>query len=1175
LNKHRLRFPLLSSFLLLVVSTGLLLYTVLRTPPIWMLDIGRPGDGLFISNFFAPETNEDGTTFRWSSPDAQVRLPGIAEPVALTLRMYGTDAPPSGDRLLRLNLHAQPFASFAVTPGWRDYRVLLPFEQHPSLTDSVVPVTLATTRYCPPIHDSRVLGVPLDYVRITPLTTTTSPGAHLRLTLLAVWGLTLLIAAVSWLRPAMQPAHHQLLIGGVVAAGVVVWAWIHPYSLALVVTPPLLLLATVVLVVGKVRAGLTAKARSTQREEQAQREDGDDGPATVDKHRTPAAAIDTPGKDHGGHMAGVPHSPAILQGRLHLLLLLLLDVLAHAMLFAPIGVTWRGSAALVILMVPGVLLGWYWFRTETSRLVLLFLGACGGVLLYPLLLLLLQALPGALPAWLLLLCCDGLTLLFSGLLLPHCKEQPSPCSMLHAPCSMLHAPCSLLLVVLLGALLRFPFLGTSEFEGDEARAMLMAVGVMHGQDDILLLHKKGPMEIVLPPGPMVLTGEVNEWTARLPFALASTAMLLGVAVLAHTMRAGPHTKGQSTQKAAQEKYPSTILHAPCSMLHFFPAALLAVDGFLVAYGRIVQYQSVVVLMMVGAVWCGWRFYHAPAQAQRYLTAAAVMAAVGLLAHYDYMFVLPVLAWLVLAGGIRAGWRGREWIHALALPVLIGGGLLLSFYLPFVLHENFQGTLAYLGQRTGEDGALLSNNLPGYHTIATFYNTTYQINGLGSVLAAALLVWLVIYVRPRLAGWLLAIWWLAGVLVLVFAADWLQVTDTLNVAIVVFALPLAALILSPATPLSLRVLLLWFAPPFLAESFLISDPRTHFYTMDTAAALLIGLALAQFVAWLHSRPRLAWVRIPLAAGGAGLLTLATVYMVLVFVRQMPEYKRTFPAARPDIYRASYGDDLPGGGHYGHPHRDGWKAIGELYAQGVLQGTYYSNQMERISGWYTRGAFRCSQQPDYYFLGTWAAGESDMAIPVHTIRKTYDYLGCVLVDHRNMMDVYSRQPQTDAPQVLHLAEYVRSFDNRPLRPFPIQQPLARAVPQHTLDARWQQGVVLRGYDLKPPRLAPGETTTLLLTWQVEQPLPPGYTVVVQMQDAPGNPAGSAIPLCQTEPSTIGQAAGTVTTPFALTLPADAAAGGYAWSVGLRHATSGEWLPLQDGAERLVGIPVTSDA
>jgi len=262
LNKHHLRFPLFSSFILLVVSTGLL-YTVLRAPPVWLLDIGRSGDGLFITNFFAPETNEDGTTFRWSSPDAQVRLTGIVRPVALTLRMYGADTPPSGDRLLRLNLHAQPFASFTVTPGWRDYRVLLPTAQQPALAGSVAPVTLATTRYCPPIHDSRVLGVPLDYVKITPLTTATSPVPHLRLTLLVVWGLALLVVSVSWLRPT-QPSH-QLLIAGIAAAGVVGWAWVHPYLLALVVRPPFLLLATVVLVIGKVRAGFTAKAQKVQR----------------------------------------------------------------------------------------------------------------------------------------------------------------------------------------------------------------------------------------------------------------------------------------------------------------------------------------------------------------------------------------------------------------------------------------------------------------------------------------------------------------------------------------------------------------------------------------------------------------------------------------------------------------------------------------------------------------------------------------------------------------------------------------------------------------------------------------------------------------------------------------------------------------------------------------------
>ena len=57
-------------------------------------------------------------------------------------------------------------------------------------------------------------------------------------------------------------------------------------------------------------------------------------------------------------------------------------------------------------------------------------------------------------------------------------------------------------------------------------------------------------------------------------------------------------------------------------------------------------------------------------------------------HYDYVAVVPALAWLVLAGGWRRGWRSAQWIRALGVPLLVGAGLLACFYLPFVLDERF-------------------------------------------------------------------------------------------------------------------------------------------------------------------------------------------------------------------------------------------------------------------------------------------------------------------------------------------------------------------------------------------------------------------------------------------------------------------------------------------------------
>jgi hypothetical protein len=431
--------------------------------------------------------------------------------------------------------------------------------------------------------------------------------------------------------------------------------------------------------------------------------------------------------------------------------------------------------------------------------------------------------------------------------------------------------------------------------------------------------------------------------------------------------------------------------------------------------------------------------------RRFLALAALFAAVGLLAHYDGVFGLPAMAWLVGAAGRKRGWSLTQWVHALRMPLLVGGGLLASFYLPFVLHEHFQLTMEYLvSKRIGEREVtgIGVNNLLTYYPLITFYNTTFQIVLLALLLAAAVALLLVAWGRPRLAGWGLAGVLLAGCAVMVWAPQWFEVRSTLNWAIVVFGLPLAGLALSPAVPVPLRASVLWFGVPFVAESFVIAQPNTHFYTMHPGAAMLIGVGVAQAVQWLRQH-RARWVLAPLVVWASSVLLLTVPYMYLLFVRQFPEYQRSFPQARPSIYLASYGDRRPSGGYFGFPHQDGWKVIGELYRQGVLQGTYLSNQKELVTTWYVRGAtpVDAHEDPMYYFA---VRAKGYLFIP-----DDYHPLGSVLVDGNRMLDIYSREPVSHSPQEFHLHTYEASFDRQPVPDIPIQPELFDVDPRDVED------------------------------------------------------------------------------------------------------------------------------
>lgn len=992
--------PLLILLLILVATAGGLA-AILHNPPAWNVDVGAPGDTRFVDGFYHYEINDE-TDFRWSSPDSRLIFYGAgAGPAALRLRVH-SNAPSDNEvqQHLWLRRDGHELASFDVAPGWRTYCLLLPEGAVTAPGFSAASLALTARAYhSDDEEDSRDLGVPLDRFAIEPLAPPTSPAVPIQRVLLLVWGL-LVLAGVLWpLNRWLEPAHptatamQQLntQVGGA-ALLLLVWAWYRPallgwaWSYAPWVLAPLTLLVPLLLLAHRA----IARRRAAE-------------PPGHRQHRTTRLPQVSP--------------------RLGTYALAALLLVAHAVLLSPLPVQWHETAAWFILGIPGALLLWALAPDELERdpLTLTFLTICGGVIVAPLLLYLLQAIPGPVPWWALLLVCDIVSIGGGYSLI----RKPAPATSATRPAARPPNQTQthlflLILVLLVAGFFRFAYLGNAEFQGDEGQVMHMAARVLYGDDDILMVHRKGPMEVLLPAAPMVLTGHSTEWGARLPFALAGMGCLIGCYLLALRLFG-------STAAA------------------LLTTLLLSLDGFMLAFSRIVQYQNVVMLMTIGGIWFCWQFYQGGTR--RSLTLAALFAAVGLLGHYDGIFGLPAMAWLVLAGGWQRGWRTpRQWLRELRAPLLTGSLTLFSFYLPFMLHEHFRRTIEYLFlMRIGErdvSGVTL-NNLSGYYLLITFYNTVFQIETFAVMLVLAFLAWLFAYARPRPLGVGLSGLLLTGSLVMVFEPNWFQVGASFNWAIVAFALPIAGLVFSPATPQPLRTTLLWFGFPFVAESFLIAQPNTHFYTMHPATALLLACFVVQAARWLHQR-QAAWLLSPTLVGGVALLLVTLPYIYLVYIQQFPEYERGFPDYRPNLYLADYGDRRPRGGYFGFPHQDGWKVVGELYRQGVLQGTYDSNQKSLVTTWYVRDGQRGGEERTMYYIAVRIKGY--LFIP-----KYYNPYASVWIDGNRVLDIYSREPLPDAPRTFHLEDYEAQFDAQPAPDLPIQRQLFEIDPRKEREPR----------------------------------------------------------------------------------------------------------------------------
>jgi 4-amino-4-deoxy-L-arabinose transferase-like glycosyltransferase len=257
---------------LLLAVCAYLLSAALRAPEAWTLQIGAAGDNRFSTGFFLRE-DSDGLPFRWSSPDARLVLHGAdASPLAIELRINGSQIVKSGDPHFSI-VAEQPSASgpisstFAVSDGWQRYRVLLPPSDAQGSAPSYALVS-GTSRPGP--QDGRDLGAALSTVRLLPIEESANPWwlqglpFHPR-ALFYTWLVAVIACAVgrgcnllaAWQSGAQSRSSQSAwliaaLVGLLATIGLVAWARLAPYTLASLL-PPLpwfLTVATVGLLAG-------------------------------------------------------------------------------------------------------------------------------------------------------------------------------------------------------------------------------------------------------------------------------------------------------------------------------------------------------------------------------------------------------------------------------------------------------------------------------------------------------------------------------------------------------------------------------------------------------------------------------------------------------------------------------------------------------------------------------------------------------------------------------------------------------------------------------------------------------------------------------------------------------------------------------------------------------------
>jgi len=680
----------------------------------------------------------------------------------------------------------------------------------------------------------------------------------------------------------------------------------------------------------------------------------------------------------------------------------------------------------------------------------------------------------------------------------------------------------LLSVLVIAGFLRFTHLGYSEFQGDEAWVMHPVIDAIGGKDDALFAHGKAPAEVLVPIAFWVTTGKINELGARFPFALASCLAVLAIYLLGRRMFN--------------------------DLVGLSAAALLAINGFFVAFGRIVQYQALVFLMTILALYCYYRFYADGIGG--YQIIGALLLGFGLLAHYDAVVVLPAILYLYLAK-YRLGLKGCQ-LHAasLILSVILLISIPASYYLPFSSDPQLAKSLRYVfSYRVGSEN-ILGNSFGQFLLMSTFYNSKYYFALiallLGIVIAKQLLTlprgvypWLVLLIITMSSVFLLPNRWQIG---------------NLNLAVVPFALTLLTLWAAPGSTTELKTTLMWFAAPFIVYIFVVERPQTHIYNLYFSWALLSGIAVDNLRRWTV-KPSLRHI---LCGLGLGLYIISACYVFLMFVIHTPEYMRLYRANsehKSHLYWIAH-DQFPPGGYFGFPYRAGWKVIGQLHQNGILEGDYSSNEEESITAWYTRYAPRtCSQDPKYYFIAKNV--QDELGVPWDLLKAHYTLVGTVTVGDEPKLQIYQRQPVYSDVKTYRVEDYQAAYDAT-ATPVNFAE---RPVPKYPLTANLGDQVQLLGFDLDDEQAAAGEVLRLTLYWRALTWMPNSYRVFCHLETDRIWGQSDGVPGCWLNPTTEWRPGRIVTDRYDIPIDPQTPPGQYPLLIGMYEPETWRRLEVLD--------------
>jgi len=188
-----------------------------------------------------------------------------------------------------------------------------------------------------------------------------------------------------------------------------------------------------------------------------------------------------------------------------------------------------------------------------------------------------------------------------------------------------------LIILLLAVAFRFVYLHYTEYIGDEAGICLYnAIELIKGNTDVisnplLANHTRPPMQVLLPAIVYLFTHSFDEVVVRFPFAVSGLISVWFIYII------------------ACEIFGSRIYG-------WIAGSLAALNGYFVAFSRIVQYQSFVITSLVLTFLFLYKFINSVElkDINKHFILSMFIFSIAVLSHFESLIFIPVVLFAIIA-----------------------------------------------------------------------------------------------------------------------------------------------------------------------------------------------------------------------------------------------------------------------------------------------------------------------------------------------------------------------------------------------------------------------------------------------------------------------------------------------------------------------------------------------